>query len=64
MVACEGEMTVVSRVVWYLVAAAAVWAWSITYREDQEHADVIEALENWDTVVTASDAAYLVKSAA
>jgi len=34
------------------------------YREDQEHADVIEARASWDAVVTAADAGYLVKSAA
>jgi len=34
------------------------------YREEQEHQDVIEAVQSWDTKVTASDAAYLVKSAA
>jgi hypothetical protein len=33
------------------------------YREDQEHADVVEALMSWDSVVTASDAGYLIKSA-
>ena len=34
------------------------------YREDQEHADVVEALMNWDSKITASDAGYLLKSAA
>ena len=34
------------------------------YREDQEHADVVEALMSWDTKITASDAGYLLKSAA
>jgi hypothetical protein len=34
------------------------------YREDQEHQDVVEALASWDVKVTASDAAYLIKSAA
>ena len=34
------------------------------YREDQEHADVVECLESWDTKLTATDAGYLIKSAA
>lgn len=34
------------------------------FREDQEHADVVEALSNWDAKVTAADAGYLIKSAA
>jgi hypothetical protein len=34
------------------------------YREEQEHADVVEALMSWDVKVTASDAGYLIKSAA
>src|SRR3990167_4445749 len=34
------------------------------FREEQEHSDVIETLENWDSVLTATDAGYLVKSAA
>lgn len=32
--------------------------------EDQEHAQVVEARESWDTKLTASDAGYLIKSAA
>ncbi|MHA2264305.1 MAG: hypothetical protein ACXAEN_18080, partial [Candidatus Thorarchaeota archaeon] len=32
------------------------------YREDQEHADVVEALMSWDSKITATDAGYLVKS--
>ena len=35
-----------------------------TYREDQEHQSIVEILENWDAKVTATDAGYLVKSAA
>ena len=34
------------------------------YREDQEHADVVEARASWDALVTAPDAGYLIKSAA
>jgi hypothetical protein len=34
------------------------------YREDQEHQDVIEARQSWDTRLTAPDAGYLIKSAA
>ena len=34
------------------------------YREDQEHQDVVEARMSWDTVITAADAGYLIKSAA
>jgi hypothetical protein len=34
------------------------------YREDQEHADVVEALMSWDVKATATDAGYLIKSAA
>lgn len=34
------------------------------YREDQEHADVVECLENWDAVATAADAGYRIVSAA
>lgn len=34
------------------------------YTEDQEHQQVVEGLWNWDAVVTASDAGYLIKSAA
>ena len=34
------------------------------YREDQEHADVVEARMSWDTKLTATDAGYLIKSAA
>lgn len=34
------------------------------YREDQEHADVVEALMSFVPKVTAADAAYLIKSAA
>lgn len=34
------------------------------FRLDTRHADKIEVLENWDSVVTAADAAYLIKSAA
>ncbi|MHA2062949.1 MAG: hypothetical protein ACXABY_01065 [Candidatus Thorarchaeota archaeon] len=34
------------------------------YREDQEHADVVEALMSWDAKITAADAGYLIKSAA
>ncbi|MHA2063205.1 MAG: hypothetical protein ACXABY_02370 [Candidatus Thorarchaeota archaeon] len=34
------------------------------YREDQEHADVVEARMSWDQKITASDAGYLIKSAA
>lgn len=33
------------------------------YIEDQEHAQVVEALANWDTKITATDAGYLLKSA-
>ncbi|KKM77122.1 hypothetical protein LCGC14_1373170, partial [marine sediment metagenome] len=32
--------------------------------EDQEHAQVVEARESWDTKLTASDSGYLLKSAA
>lgn len=34
------------------------------FREDQERANVIEARESWDTKVVASDAGYLIKTAA
>src|SRR3990167_8200918 len=34
------------------------------YVEDQEHAQIIEALASWDVVATATDAGYLIKSAA
>ena len=34
------------------------------YREDQEHADVVEARASWDVLVTAPDSGYLIKSAA
>lgn len=34
------------------------------YREDQEHSDIIEARASWDTKLTATDAGYLIKSAA
>jgi len=34
------------------------------YVEDQEHAQVVEARESWDSLITASDAGYLIKSAA
>lgn len=34
------------------------------YDEAQEHAQVIEVLENWTQVLTATDAGYLIKSAA
>ena len=34
------------------------------YREDQEHADVVEALMSWDSKITASDAGYLIKAGA
>jgi len=34
------------------------------YREEQERQDVIEASQSWDTKLTATDAAYLIKSAA
>lgn len=34
------------------------------YREDQEHADVVECLLSWDAKITASDAGYLIKSGA
>ena len=34
------------------------------YREDQEHADVVEARMSWDTKLTATDAGYLIKAAA
>jgi hypothetical protein len=34
------------------------------YREDIKHTDIVECLESWDTKVTASDAGYLIKSAA
>lgn len=34
------------------------------YREDRMHSDVVECLHSWDTVLTATDAAYLIKSAA
>ena len=34
------------------------------YREEQEHADVVEARSSWDVVATAADAGYLIKSAA
>lgn len=33
------------------------------FREDQEHADVIECLENWTTVLVAADAGYFIKNA-
>ena len=33
------------------------------FREDQEHQDVVETLENWDAVLTATDAGYLIKNA-
>lgn len=32
------------------------------YREDQEHQDVVECLENWDSKVTCADAGYLLTS--
>jgi len=34
------------------------------YIEDQEHAEVVEALASWDNKITAADAGYLIKSAA
>ena len=34
------------------------------YREDQEHADVVECLLSWDAKATATDAGYLIKSGA
>ncbi len=34
------------------------------FAEDQEHSQVVEARESWDTKLTASDAGYLIKSAA
>jgi len=34
------------------------------YREDQEHAEVVEARASWDNKVTANDAGYLLKSVA
>ena len=34
------------------------------FREDQERADVVEVRQSWDTKLTATDAGYLVKSAA
>ena len=34
------------------------------YREDQEHAEVVEARASWDNKVTAADAGYLLKSVA
>jgi len=33
------------------------------YREEQEHQDVVEAVQSWDTKLTATDAAYLIKNA-
>ena len=32
------------------------------YREDQQHQDVVEVTENWDTVVTSADSGYLLTS--
>lgn len=44
-------------------AAGYIFAWKERqvnrYREDQEHADVIEALFNWDSKVTSADSGYL-----
>ena len=34
------------------------------YREDQEHADVVECLLSWDAKATATDAGYLINSGA
>jgi len=34
------------------------------FREDQERQDVVECRQNWDSVISAADAGYLVKSAA
>ena len=34
------------------------------YREDQEHADVVECLLSWDTKITATDAGYFINTAA
>lgn len=32
------------------------------YREEQEHQDIVEALENWDAAVTSKDSGYLLTS--
>ena len=44
-------------------AAGYIFAWknrqTNRYREEQEHQDVVECLENWDSVVTSSDSGYL-----
>jgi hypothetical protein len=49
-------------------ASGYVFTWQARevnrYREDQEHADVVEARMSWDSKITASDAGYLIKSAA
>ncbi len=47
-------------------AAGYVFQWKARqvnrYREQQEHSDVIECLENWDAKVTSADSGYLLTS--
>ena len=49
-------------------AAGYLFAWKSReinrYREEQEHADVVEARASWDVKLTAVDAGYLIKSGA